>query len=161
MKYTKVMFFACFTLMFFFKALPLPAQITAVNVVQNMSFGALYQGGSGGTITVSNAGVRTVTGTVVGINLGVSYYQAMFDVTCLLFTNVLITNGPNATLTGSNGGTMSLTIGPSNPASPFVGSIGVLRVTRINIGGTLTVGTPAACPPGIYSGNFFITFNNQ
>lgn len=161
MKYTKVKVFVCFTGMFFFKALPVQAQIVAVNVVQNMNFGAFYQGGIGGTITISNAGVRTVTGTVVAVNFGVSYFQAMFDVSCLLVTNVSITNGPNVTLTGSNGGTMSLNIGTSNPASPFSGSIGVLRVTRVNIGGTLTVGSPAVCPPGTYSGSFFVTFNNQ
>ncbi|HTE29596.1 MAG TPA: DUF4402 domain-containing protein, partial [Chryseolinea sp.] len=65
------------------------------------------------------------------------------------------------TLTGSNGGSMMLGIGSSDPASPFSIVNPSPGRTSINIGGTLTVGNLVANPPGIYTGNFYITFNQE
>jgi hypothetical protein len=55
------------------------------------------------------------------------------------------------------GYSMNLHIGSSDPASPFVNSNPYSIPTVIGIGATLTVGTPAANPPGSYSGTFEIT----
>jgi hypothetical protein len=57
---------------------------------------------------------------------------------------ISITNGPDATLTGSNGGTVSLHIGNSDPTSPFNTTVSPTSRTPVNIGGTLTIGNPAA-----------------
>jgi len=70
-------------------------------------------------------------------------------------------NGPDVTLTGSGGGSMMLHIGASNPASPFVITTGPPASTLMNVGGTLTVGSPASNPPGSYSGNFDVTFMQE
>lgn len=126
-----------------------------------MTFGAFCQGSTGGTVVISPDGSRSSTGSIVPLNLGVSYFQAIFEVEAPTGTIVTLLNGSDATLTGSNGGTMTLHIGNSNPASPFISSIAPPAKTQINIGGTLSLNDPSANPPGIYTGTFNITFNNQ
>jgi hypothetical protein len=137
-----------------------PGAIT-IYTVQNMSFGAFSPGTLGGTIVVSNAGSRSVTGDVIGLNFGILYFQAIFDIDAPQGSIISILNGPNATLTGSNGGTMSVKIGNSAPASPFSTVVAQPLRTQVNVGGTLTVGTAAACPPGTYSGTIYLTFNQE
>lgn len=133
----------------------------SVYTVQNISFGAFTGGSSGGTVIISTSGTRSVTGDVVALNLGTSYFQSIFEIDAPQGTVISITNGPNAVLTGSNGGTMSMQIGASNPASPLITTaIQPLR-TAVSIGGTLTVGNAAANPPGAYNGTFYITFNHE
>lgn len=139
---------------------PDPARISAYTL-QNLRFGAFTQGAIGGTITVSSTGVRTATGDVVLLNMGVLYSEAIFEVEGILGTVISINNGPNATLTGSNGGSMSMTIGNSNPVSPITILSQPPARTQINIGGVLNVGNPAANPPGTYTGTFYITFNQE
>ena len=136
---------------------PDPARIS-VYTVQNMQFGAFTQGAIGGTILLSSSGIRTATGDVVLLNLGNTYSEAIFDVEGIVGTTVSIMNGPAVTLTGSNGGNMSMTLGSSYPGYPFVIAVQPPSRTQINIGGTLTVGAPAANPPGVYTGTIFITF---
>ena len=133
----------------------------SVYTVQNMSFGAFTGGSSGGTVIISTAGSRSVTGDVVALNLGTSYFQAIFDIDAPQGTIISILNGPNATLTGSNGGSMSMQIGNSNPASPLITTVTQPARTSVSIGGTLTVGNAAANPPGTYNGTFYITFNQE
>lgn len=127
--------------------------------IQNMSFGAFSIGNAGGTVVISNSGGRSVTGDVLGLNMGYAYFQSIFDVEGPRGAIVSILNGPNVTLTGSNGGTMSMQIGNSYPASPFIITVTQPARTAVNIGGTLTVGNAAANPPGTYNGTFYITFN--
>jgi hypothetical protein len=127
--------------------------------VQNMSFGAFSTGSTGGTVIISNSGTRSVTGDIVALNMGASYFQSIFDIEAPIGAIVSILNGPDATLTGSNGGAMTMHIGNSDPASPFIIVVQQPTRTAVSIGGTLTVGNAAACPPGNYTGTFYITFN--
>ena len=129
--------------------------------IQHMSFGAFSIGSSGGTVVIANNGTRAVTGDVLGLNMGTSYFQAIFDVDGPQGAIVSILNGPDVTLTGSNGGSMSMHIGNSSPSSPFIITVAQPTRTPVNIGGTLTVGTAASNPPGIYNGTFYITFNQE
>jgi len=135
-----------------------PGGIT-VFPVQNISFGAFSNGITGGTVIISPNGTRSVTGNVIPLNLGTQYFQAIFDISAPLGSIVSILNGSNATLTGSNGGSMIMSIGGSYPGSPFIITIPQPTRTPVSIGGTLTVGSNAANPPGIYSGTFYITLN--
>jgi Domain of unknown function (DUF4402) len=135
-----------------------PGAIT-VYTVQNMSFGAFSNGSTGGTVIILTNGTRSVTGNVVPLNLGTSYYQAIFDIDAPIGSIVSILNGSDATLTGSNGGSMSMHIGGSDPPSPFITIVSQPARTQVSIGGTLTVGSTAANPPGTYNGTFYITFN--
>jgi hypothetical protein len=139
--------------------LPVFAQIQSVTTVQHLGFGAFIQGSYGGSVTLSNQGQRSATGSVILLNLGQAYYQALFDVVAPEGTIISFTNGPDATLTGSNGGTMSLRLGSPDPAPPFVS--GPSGTARVCIGGTLTVGNATDSPPGNYTGTFYITFNNE
>ena len=139
---------------------PDPGSIS-VFTVQDLSFGAFTQGTSGGTVIISNEGVRSVTGTVVALNFGVSYYQSIFDIDAPEGTIISIMNGPDVELTGSNGGTMNLELGPSSPASPFATVVQQPLRTQVSIGGTLTVGNSTAAPPGVYTGEFYVTFNQE
>ena len=141
----------------------LPPDPAAIHVftIQNLQFGVFAQGGSGGTITVSNSGGRSATGSIILINQGGSFFQCIIDVEAAPGSLISITNGADATLTGSNGGTVTLVIGNSNPTSPFNTTVSPPARTPVNIGGTLTVGNSAASPPGNYTGVFYITFNQE
>jgi hypothetical protein len=132
-----------------------------VYTVQDLKFGAFYQSNSGGTITIANDGTRSTTGSVVQVGLGILFCQAIFDLESPAGTVISIMNGPAVTLTSSNGGTMSLNLGISNPTSPFNNLTEPPGRTAIHIGGTLTVGSPAVSKPGSYTGTFFITFNQE
>lgn len=133
----------------------------SVYTIQNMSFGAFSNGGTGGTVIISTNGTRSVTGNVVPLNLGTTYFQAIFDIDAPIGSIVSILNGSDATLTGSNGGSMSMHISDSDPPSPFIIIVSQPTRTQVSIGGTLTVGSPVANPPGTYNGTFYITFNQE
>lgn len=133
----------------------------AVYTIQNLSFGAFTFGSSGGTLTVSNSGSRSSSGDIIPLNLGVIYCQAVFEIEAPEGTIFWILNGPNSTLLGSNGGSMSLSIGTSDPASPFNVINPSPARTSISLGGILTVGNMVANPAGSYTGNFYITFNQE
>lgn len=130
-------------------------------VVQNLKFGAFTQGGSGGTVKIETNGSRSATGSIIGLNLGQVYFEAIIDIESAPGSLISITNGPDVVLTGSNGGTITLHIGNSNPASPFSTNTMPPGRTPVHIGGTITVGNPSASPPGVYSGTFMVTFNQE
>lgn len=129
-----------------------------VNPAQGLNFGAFYQGGSGGTVIVYPNGSRSTTGSVIQTSQGFSFSPAIFEVDAEPGTLVTILNGPDVTLTGSNGGTINLSIGNADPSSPFIATATSPSRTLIRIGGTLTIGNPLASPPGNYSGTFSVTF---
>lgn len=147
----------CFCL----SSLPSFSQISSVIPVQDLRFGAFSQGSIGGTVSISANGSRSATGSIVPLIIGVSYCQAIFEIEAPEGTVISIMNGGKVTLTGSNGGSMVLQTGDSDPAPPFAITIPPPGRTRVNIGGTLTIGSPAQNPPGNYSGTFSITFNNE
>lgn len=135
---------------------PKPIQVT-VSTAQHLQFGSFIQTGSDGTVTVAHTGSRTAGGSVILPNISASAFPtaALFIVEAHPGTLITILNGPDVFLTGSNGGTMKLTIGESSTRSPFItrGSY-----TDVFIGGTLTVGPMSANPAGSYSGTFTVTF---
>lgn len=133
----------------------------SVYSIQNLSFGAFTPGNSGGTIIIASNGSRSVTGNVIPLNLGVTFCQALFEIEAPQGSILSILNGPNVTLIGSNGGSMMLGVGTSDPVSPFSVAIPSPGRTSISIGGTLTVGSLVANPPGSYTGSFYITFNQE
>lgn len=141
----------------------LPGDPGAIYVftVQQLKFGAFVQGASGGTVTISNSGARSATGTVVLLNQGGSFSQSIIDVEAVPGSLISITNGPDAILNGSNGGSMTMAIGDSDPPSPFTVLIPPPGRTPVNIGGTLTVGNSGSSPPGTYTGVFYVTFNYE
>ena len=135
-----------------------PGAVSIYNV-QNMSFGAFSVGAGGGTVSVSTSGTRSATGSVTLLNMGISYFNATFEIEAPPATIITVVNGSNINLTGSNGGTATLQLGSCSPASPFITLALPPARTSVKIGGTLTMsGSP---PPGNYSGTFSVTFNYQ
>ncbi|MEO5683527.1 MAG: DUF4402 domain-containing protein [Chitinophagaceae bacterium] len=132
-----------------------------VNPAQGLIFGAFFQGASGGTVIVYPDGSRSVTGSLVQANLGYPFSPAIFEVDANQGTAVSIMNGPDVTLTGSNGGSISLHIGAASTGASFVTTAASPSRTQVRIGGTLTVGNPLANPSGNYSGTFSVTFIQQ
>lgn len=136
---------------------PRPMTVT-VNLSQNLSFGAFYQGNAGGTVIIYPDGSRSSTGDIVLLTMGYSFATGLYDVIANRGTLVSILNGPDATLTGSNGGSLTLHIGDSDPSSAFIITTTPPAATQVRIGGTLIVGNPLANPPGNFSGTFDVTF---
>jgi hypothetical protein len=136
---------------------PRPISIS-VNPTEYMKFGAFFQGTVGGSVILYADGSRSTTGDIIGASLGYSFSPAIFDVQADLGTRVVIMNGPDVVLTGSNGGSLTLHIGNSNVGSPFVSKVAPPGKTQVMIGGTLTVGTALANPVGSYTGMFTVTF---
>jgi hypothetical protein len=135
-----------------------PPRPVVVTIEQNLGFGAFTHGIAGGTITINSAGARFSTGDVIPLNLsGYLYLPATYRLVGNPGTVISILNGPDVLLPGSNGGSMSLHIGASDPASPFVIITIPPAFTVMKVGGTLTVGNPGSNPAGNYSGTFDIT----
>jgi hypothetical protein len=145
------------------KAQPPPPRPIAVyaNPAQGMIFGAFFQGPSGGTVILYPDGSRTSTGSLILANLGYPYSPALFEIDANLGTVVSIMNGPDATLTGSNGGTITMHLGAASTGSSFTTTIASPSRTQVWIGATLSVSNPFANPSGSYSGSFSVTFIQQ
>ena len=134
-----------------------PPRPVDVTVVQNLGFGAFAQGAAGGSVTINSAGSRSSSGDIILLNLGYLFSAASYRLVGNAGTVISILNGPDVSLPGSNGGSMTLHIGASDPASPFVLLTVPPDYTTMNVGGTLTVGNPGSNPPGNYSGTFDVT----
>jgi hypothetical protein len=142
--------------------LNLSAQNVTITVLQPLNFGTFYPGLFGGTVSVSSSGSRTSTGTVILINdsqntpenLSVRLTASKGNTTFyqITFSSPII-------LTGSNGGSLTLTMGTPNP-DPASSTISVKQnnPATINFGGTLQVGGITANPNGTYTGQFTVNF---
>ena len=135
-----------------------PQPTIEIVTLQNLSFGAFSHGAMGGTVTINSAGSRSATGDIVLLNIGYSFSTASYKIYADPFTVISLLKGPNVTLTGSNGGSLTLQIGDSYPASPFLTTAVPPATNLITIGGTLIVGNLIANPQGNYNGTFDITF---
>ena len=129
--------------------------------IQNFNFGSFYQGSSGGTVDISAGGTRSASGDIILINSGFSYSQAVFEIEAPEGSIISIVQGADITLSGSNGGTITLQVGNSDPASPFVTTAIVPARTLVQIGGKLLIGSSSTSPPGNYNGSFSITFHQE
>ncbi len=135
---------------------PRPINLTASSV-QNLSFGAFaITGTNGGTITVSNTGIRTSTGDI--FLTGNDYSYGIFTVESIEGTTLLLMNGPSYMLTGSNGGNMTITLGETMPPLPYLNTS---TTTVFQIGATLHVGPMQDNPPGDYNGVYEIIINHE
>ena len=135
---------------------PRPITVT-VSTAQHLRFGSFIQSGANGTVTVTYDGFRTATGSIILPNMSSIVTPALFIVDAEPGTLINIVNGPDATLTGSNGGTITLKLGESS-AGPYSQFITRSQYTDIFIGGTLTIGPLGANPAGFYNGTFQVTF---
>ena len=136
-----------------------PRPVTVdVSTAQHLSFGSFIQSGTNGTVTVDFNGFRTATGNIILPNINSIVTPALFIVDAEPGTLITIVNGPPATLSGSNGGIISLELGDASTGNPFITRS---QYTDVFIGGTLTIESLSANPAGFYNGTFQVTFIQQ
>lgn len=129
----------------------------SVVTLQDINFGAFFQGNSGGTVTVSSDGTRLVSGDIIEANIsGFSYYPAIFEVEADPGTLVSILKGSSNSMPGSNGGFISLQVGDADNSFPIM--IPPSGRVQVSLGGILTMGNPQANPSGDYTGSLEVTF---
>lgn len=138
-----------------------PPRPLEVYTYQNLSFGAMIQGNSGGEVRIDPQGSRSVTGDLILANMGHQYGPAVFEIVANPGAVITINNGPDIELTGSNGGHITMHIGTSIPSSPFVNTSTPPYRTQVRVGGILSVGNSLHNPSGDYIGYFSITFVQQ
>ena len=136
------------------------AQIT-VTTVQDFNFGTFYQGATGGTVEISATGARTATGSVVLMNTGAAPAQAIFDIEAPANSVIATLTGPDTQLTGSNGGTVTLKLGATDPVLPINTVAVPPDKTRISLAASLVIGDRVASPAGLYQGTFTITVTQE
>lgn len=127
-----------------------------VTPTQDLSFGA-FAAGTGGTVTISPQSARTATGDVT-LMTGGQFSQgsaASFDVSGTANATYQITLPADGTITlsGSNGGSMSVSSFVSSPSGE--GQLSSVGTQTLYVGATLGVGSNQA--PGTYSGSFNVT----
>ena len=141
----------------------LPQRTITVTPTQGIHFGTFcLTGGSGGTITVGYDGSRNKTGDIALFMKAPTAHPAIFEIKLCEGRNVIINFDVTTTLSGSNGGSFTLDLGPTekgiNGAS-FLTNSDCNFITPLRMGGTLHV--PGSAIPGTYTGSFAITFNQQ
>ena len=141
----------------------LPQRTLTVTATQAIHFGTLcVTGGAGGTVTVGYDGSRISTGDILLLSMAPSAQPTIFEIKLCQGRNVIITYSATTILTGSNGGSLTLDIGPTekgiNGAS-FTTNSDCNFITPLRMGGTLHI--PGTAIPGTYTGSFDITFNQE
>ena len=141
----------------------LPQRTITVTPTQGIHFGTFcLTGSSGGTITLGYDGSRNKTGDIALFMKAPTAHPAIFEIKLCEGRNVIINFDVTTILTGSNGGTLTLNLGPTekgiNGAS-FLTNSDCNFITPLRMGGTLLV--PGTAIPGTYTGSFAITFNQQ
>lgn len=157
-------------------ALCVPAHAADTNVTANaavirpntliktddLDFGSLISGATGGTVTVNPVtNARTAGGGVTLV--GTTAQRAVFQGTGGIFL-ITVSGSTSVTLARVGGGAPNMTASLVRAASTSGGGIALLGATLLPsgvqtyyIGGTLTV--PANQPAGDYSGTFTLTVN--
>ncbi len=129
-----------------------------VTVRQELSFGAFAQGAMGGSISISQEGVRTASGSVIPLNFGANYLPLILEIEGPRGSIVSMLAQEVTLLSGSNGGTVRLKLRGSNPAMPFVITEEAPAKSILKIAAELIIGNATDSPPGNYSGSLNISF---
>lgn len=145
----------------------LPDRTGMLEATQALNFGdiTLKSTTSSGSVTVDYNGARTSTGDVVLLTGSTTAKEAIFEFKLCPGRSVTITYSSTVSLTGSNGGTLLLHIGPTNlgasGVAKFTSNKGCDDLHKIKVGGTLDIKAIATNPAGSYTGDFELTFNQQ
>lgn len=142
----------------------LPQRTLTVTATQAINFGTFCVTGlAGGTVILGYDGSRSSTGDVILLSMAPTAQPAIFEIKLCQGRNVTITFDATITLTGSNGGSFTLDIGPTEKGgnnSNFTTNSDCNFITPLRVGGTLYIPSGPAIP-GSYSGSFEITFNQE
>jgi hypothetical protein len=164
--FLKLLFFAAILIAFVnisYAQPELPQRSLTVTATQAIHFGTFcITGGAGGTVTVGFDGSRISTGDVLLLSMAPTAQPSIFEIKLCQGRNVIITFSATTTLTGSNGGSLTLDIGPTEKGisgASFTTNSDCNFITPLRVGGTLHV--PGTAIPGTYTGDFEITFNQE
>jgi uncharacterized protein DUF4402 len=139
----------------------------SATIIQGMSitntaslrFGAMIPGNSGGTSTVTPAGVRTATGSIVLISSSSfpssSASFALIGAPNLAYTITL----PTSLTLNQQGGSNTILLAAFTSSPSQSGSLSSAGTGTVNVGGTVTITSGQAA--GIYSGTFTVTLSYQ
>tara|TARA_R110001583_G_scaffold112949_1_gene263253 strand:- start:447 stop:965 length:519 start_codon:yes stop_codon:yes gene_type:complete len=140
----------------------LPQRTITVQATQSLHFGTFALiGSNSGTVTVGYDGTRTSNNIYLS-PISPTSQPAIFDIKLCQGRNVTITYAPTTTLTGSNGGTFTMNIGPTEKGisgTKFAVDTNCNFITTIRVGGTLNI--PSFSPAGVYTGTFEIIFEQE
>lgn len=130
-----------------------------VTKTADLKFGTVVRPGSGsGTVAISAAGARSVTGGVVGLNSGDAPQAAEFtvageggqSVSVSIPATFIMANGvENLTVTTSNN------LSGAAAAQALSGSLGSAGSLNVRVGGSTAV--PATAATGVYTGTFTVS----
>jgi hypothetical protein len=141
----------------------LPQRTITVTPTQGIHFGTFcLTGSTGGTVIVGWDGSRTSTGSIGLLNITPTAHPAIFAIKLCEGRTVNIVFQDQIILSGSNGGTLTLDLGPTERGanhSTFFTNSDCNFITPLGVGGTLHI--PGTAIPGTYSGSFAITFIQQ
>lgn len=140
----------------------LPQRTLIVTPTQGIHFGTFFTTNAGGTVTVGYDGSRTKTGGVTLLGIAPTSQPAIFEIKLCQGRNIIITFDASTILNGSNGGELTLDLGPTEKGisgSSFAANDDCNFITPLRMGGTLHV--PGTAIPGAYTGSFAITFNQE
>ena len=153
----------CCCVTFSFAQPVLPQRTITVIPTQGIHFGTFcLTGSAGGTVSIGWNGSRGSTGSIGLLSISPTAHPAVFEIKLCEGRTVNIDFQDEITLSGSNGGTLTLNLGPTEKGvnhSTFFTSSDCNYVTPLRVGGTLTI--PGTAISGIYSGSFNITFIQQ
>lgn len=138
-------------------------QTITASQVEAINFGTYYvNGNSGGTVSIAWDGTRSSTGNIVLLNIPPIAQPAIFEIKLAEGNEVSFNYAPTGILTGSNGGSLTFDIGPTEKGvngSTFSVNNSTNFFIPFKVGGTLHI--PSNAIQGTYSGNFDITFNQE
>ncbi|MGZ8287593.1 MAG: DUF4402 domain-containing protein [Telluria sp.] len=131
----------------------------AITKVADLAFGKFAAGATGGTVTISTSGARSLSGGVINMT-GSTTTAAQFDVTGETGATYSISLAPTTNLTSPGSDTMAFaTISDLTGANTVSGNVASGTLTggaqSIYVGGVLTVAANQVA--GTYSGNVVAT----
>lgn len=164
--FLKLLFLAivfCFCFRFSYSQPPLPQRTLIVTVTQSIHFGTFCRmGSSGGTVILGYDGSRSSTGDIGLLSTEPTSHPAIFEIKLCQGRNVVVTFDPTTILSGSNGGSFTLDIGPTEKGGNnviFSTNSDCNFITPLRVGGTLHI--PGTSIPGIYTGIFVINLSQE
>lgn len=137
---------------------PPPSQLQ-VFPNQELAFGSFFAGTSGGTVTISPSGSRSVTGSVIELAMSPGS-AAIFDLRLIPGRMVHIVFPHSAQLVQKGGGGIMMIkdFTTDKPGNNFVTTAAHPFINPVRVGATLHVRGQNINHPGEYAGSFTVTF---
>ena len=132
-----------------------------VRVLSDLAFGSFVTGTSGGTVTITPQGDRTVTAPVIGLALS-PVSSAEFEIISQGRPWIqFIINEPAILYRSGGGGSIEITNFTTDKSSNPFRATGGNNPDIFRVGATLNVQNTTINPPGNYAGTFTVTFIEQ